>query len=531
MNAEMPVTAAPDARGPVVALDGPGSSGKTSVGAAAAASLGLRFCDTGLLYRAVAWLALQRGIGEGDEGALAALAGSIRLEADPDGRLATVTVDGVDVTSDVGGPAVEAAVSGYARIPALRTALLVRQRQIAAAGGIVMAGRDIGTVVLPDADFKVYLDASVEERARRRAAERGLALDSPEALEVREQLRSRDAQDSSRAVAPLRAAPDAVVIRTDGRSFDETVDALVSLIASAAPAGVAAVPAAALAPVPAETRPVTTPAREPRRARGAQPVRHLAPIAPTPIATRITFVIRTADFIIRCLVRSLTRVRVEGDIRDIPRTGAVLIAANHASNADPLLVAGFLTEQLGRPPNWMGKRELFDWPLISWLARQGGVHPVERGAADVEAFRMAMRILEGGNILGVFPEGTRSPDGRLQEAKDGVTVLASRSGATVVPIGIANSDRLWSRGRFLPRFTPSVTITIGKPFTLDDEGGAVPGPAGPRGDTAARKQDAAQTATGAHRRAKVAGTDLIMRRIAALLPERQRGVYGEQPPA
>jgi 1-acyl-sn-glycerol-3-phosphate acyltransferase len=215
----------------------------------------------------------------------------------------------------------------------------------------------------------------------------------------------------------------------------------------------------------------------------------------------------------------------------IPRTGAVLIAANHASNADPLLVAGFLTEQLGRPPNWMGKRELFDWPLISWLARQGGVHPVERGAADVEAFRMAMRILEGGNILGVFPEGTRSPDGRLQEAKDGVTVLASRSGATVVPIGIANSDRLWTRGRFLPRFTPSVTITIGKPFTLDDEGGAVPGPAAPGGDVVIQKRSATQTATGAHRRAKAAGTDLIMRRIAALLPERQRGVYGDPPPA
>ncbi len=132
-----------------------------------------------------------------------------------------------------------------------------------------------------------------------------------------------------------------------------------------------------------------------------------------------------------------------------------------------------------------------------------------------------MRILEGGHILAVFPEGTRSPDGRMQLAKDGVAVLAARSGAMIVPIGVGDSDRLWARGRRMPRRTPSVTVRIGQPFKLADalaEAAGTPQAAADRADVASR------------RRTDAAGTELIMRRIAALLPPRQRGAYGEDPP-
>jgi cytidylate kinase len=148
----------PRPSGLVVALDGPGSSGKSSVGAAAALELGYRFCDTGLLYRAATWLALNRHVrAEGpdaDPAALVALVAEISLVADASGRLAHVSVDGVDVTEDVHTPRVDDAVSAVSRVPELRTALLERQRALAAEpGGIIMAGRDIGTVVLPDADL------------------------------------------------------------------------------------------------------------------------------------------------------------------------------------------------------------------------------------------------------------------------------------------------------------------------------------------------------------------------------------------
>ena len=218
-----------------MALDGPASSGKSSVGAAAALRLGYRFCDTGLLYRAATWLALKRRVrveGEGaDPAALVDLVPEIELAPDEQGRLAHVSVDGEDVTDNVHTPQVDEAVSAVSRVPELRAALLERQRGLAAEpGGIVMAGRDIGTVVLPNADLKIFLDASAEERARRRAEERGLTPDSPEARYILAQLRRRDELDRNRAVAPLRPAEDAIHIVTDGNTFEQTVDAVVAAI-------------------------------------------------------------------------------------------------------------------------------------------------------------------------------------------------------------------------------------------------------------------------------------------------------------
>jgi CMP/dCMP kinase len=217
----------------VVALDGPGSSGKSSVGAAAAREVGYRFCDTGLLYRAVTWLAEARGVPVDDPEGLVDLVAGVELAEDAAGRLERLRVDGVDHTADVRGPAVDAAVSAVSAVPEVRAALLARQRDLAAGGGIVMAGRDIGTVVLPDADLKIYLDASVDERARRRAEERGLDPDAPAGIAILEALRRRDRLDTTRAVAPLRVAPDARVITTDGNTFEQTVDAVVGAIRDA----------------------------------------------------------------------------------------------------------------------------------------------------------------------------------------------------------------------------------------------------------------------------------------------------------
>src|SRR5215203_6356536 len=168
----------------VVALDGPGSSGKSSVGAAAASAVDYRFCDTGLLYRAVTWLAEARGVDIDDPEGLVALVSDVELADDGAGRLSRVRVDGVDHTDDVRGPAVDAAVSAVSAVGEVRAALLERQRSLVDGGAIIMAGRDIGTVVLPEADLKLYLDASVEERARRRADERGLSPDDPEQARI-----------------------------------------------------------------------------------------------------------------------------------------------------------------------------------------------------------------------------------------------------------------------------------------------------------------------------------------------------------
>lgn len=478
-------------RGLVVALDGPASSGKSSVGAAAAKRLGYRFCDTGLLYRAVTWLALARQVAAEDGPGVVGLASEIRLEQDDEGRLSRVTVDDVDRTDEVHGEAVDVAVSAYARVPELRHALLERQRQIAADGRLIMAGRDVGTVVLPDADLKLFLDASAEERSRRRAAQRGVDPASREGQEILAELRRRDELDSTRPVAPLRRAPDAVVLRTDGNTFDQTVDEVVATIrrheASGPPAS---------APTPAAARP----ARSRRTELGVSRANRAAP---TEIRSRKTLLIRFGSWVIRCLAWMLARVHIEGDVKHLPR-GALIVAANHASSADPPLIGGFLNKWLDRPVNWLGKRELLETPVVGWAMRQAAIHPVDRRAADVDAFKTAMRILESGNVLAVFPEGTRSRDGGLQEVRDGVAVLALQSGAPVLPVGIADTDRFWPRGTLLPRPGREVTITFGKAFRVQDE-------LGPEaGDRRARRE---------------AATRLIMTRIAELLPPRQRGVY------
>ena len=212
--------------------------------------------------------------------------------------------------------------------------------------------------------------------------------------------------------------------------------------------------------------------------------------------------------VFRFIARLVVRLRIEGDLAGLPRTGATIMAANHASSADPVLIGAFLIKILRRPLNWLGKREIVEFPLTGWAMRLGGIHPVDRDAADLEAFRSAMRVLEAGQVLAVFPEGTRSRDGGLQQVREGVGMLALRSGAHVLPVAVIDSDLMWPRGRLLPHFGRHVTVRYGAPFVVAEELERLsPG----------TKLD--------RRQATEAATRLIMTRIAELLPPRQRGVY------
>jgi len=215
----------------VIAIDGPVAAGKTTVGRALAARLNYRFLDTGLMYRAVTWLALQRGVSIKDTNALVALAQGLDFQVTmPEGRASEVVlVEGQDVTTQLKGPQVEGHVSQVAAVAGVREALVARQRALAREGGIVMVGRDIGTNVLPDAPLKVYLDASMEERARRRYQEH-LALGEVADLEAeRQESKRRDQQDREREVAPLRRAWDARVVVTDGMGVEEVTQLLLKL--------------------------------------------------------------------------------------------------------------------------------------------------------------------------------------------------------------------------------------------------------------------------------------------------------------
>jgi len=207
---------------PLVAIDGPAGSGKSTVARTVAGRLGVAYLDTGAMYRSVALAALERGVDPTDGEALAKLAGALDIEVGE-----RVLVDGVDATTAIRGPDVTAVVSAVSAHPPVRAEMVRRQRRWAEAhGGGVLEGRDIGSVVFPHADVKVFLTASEEERARRRQRDE----DAPDVKAVAADISRRDTIDSTRAASPLRPADDAVVIDTTGRTVDEVVDEVLGLL-------------------------------------------------------------------------------------------------------------------------------------------------------------------------------------------------------------------------------------------------------------------------------------------------------------
>lgn len=213
-----------------------------------------------------------------------------------------------------------------------------------------------------------------------------------------------------------------------------------------------------------------------------------------PLSTRL------AAALARAVLRLGARVTIEID-GPLPQDGPLIVVANHISAADPPLVAGWLTKLLGRRLHILAKETLFVGP-VGWFLRSQGVTPVRRGGSDIEAYRSAKAVLDRGDVLCIFPEGTRSFDGVMGEPKPGVAMLATRESVPILPVGVSGSDWFLGRGKALPRLGAPIRLRIGKPFTLELDPGL------PR------------------RAAMNAASDELMRRIAELVDERHRGRFG-----
>jgi cytidylate kinase len=452
-----------------IAIDGPAAAGKSTIGELLARRLGYLYFDTGAMYRAVTWVALEQGVDIADEEAITALAKSIVINITrptvDDGRQYTVCANGQDVTWQIRRPEVDANVSPVSAYPGVRQALTEQQRRIGRRGRIIMMGRDIGTVVLPEADLKIYLGATAEERARRRhheILERGEEADYEKVLAS---MRQRDKIDSEREAAPLHPADDAVIIDTTGLSIAEVLAKVEELVRS-------------------PKSEVRSPKSEVQGPNGKG---------------RAIFRCFACS-LLRLLFRLFTHLEVAG-LEKIPQGGPLLVAFNHLAHLDAPLVLALLPW----PVETIGLVDLYRVPVTGQLLRLYGTIPVHRDQFDRQVIRRALQVLAEGKVLALAPEARQSLTGALERARQGVAYLALRSGAPILPVALTGTEKVYVEWKRLRR--PRLTLTFGEVITTP------PRASKPQ----ARRQQVAEL------------TDEIMHCIAAMLPSEYRGVYAPTP--
>lgn len=224
---------------------------------------------------------------------------------------------------------------------------------------------------------------------------------------------------------------------------------------------------------------------------------------PLPDPDRFNLFMRGSYVLARVLARVLLRLTVSG-LEDLPTSGPLIVAGNHTTYVDAPLLTAYVAPAMGRPVHWMAKQEAFVNPVLGPIIRAYGGFGVRRGAADTDAYRAARAVLDAGGVLGVFPEGTRSRSGALLEAKAGVALLAMRSGAPILPVGIGGIDRFMPDRSWVPHPGKEATLHVGRPFTL-----------------------APLTGVADRHAALAAATTELMVRIGRLIPERQWGSYAD----
>ena len=406
----------------IVAIDGPAGSGKTTTARGVAKGLGLRHVDTGAMYRAVTWKALDTGTEPSDEPRIGEISRAIDIAFSREGTGAEeISADGVDITDAVRSLEVTRHVSLVSSYPAVRRSMVRLQRHLAREGGVVLEGRDIGSVVLPGAHVKIFLHASVDERAKRRLRELESKGVQKTFEEIRLDIERRDRLDSTREMSPLKIAVGAHVVDTTSLTIEEEIRRIVDIARETASSlSSRAVPKGDENPCAAQ-RPV-----------------YAATCVSVRFFGRVLFGLRV----------------VRRDRSELAEN--YIYACNHRSNADPPIVGA----SIGREVHIMAKDSLFDIPLLGRLIRFYNAIPMRRGSVDREALRAASDVLSRGGSLLIFPEGTRSRGEGLGDAKRGVGYLALTTGVPVVPIYAQGTGRL---KRALFRGHP-LTVAFGAPI-------------------------------------------------------------------
>lgn len=396
-----------------VAIDGPAGSGKSTVAKMVAKGLGLRYVDSGAVYRALTWKVLQAGVKLDDISTIIKIA----LELDLKFKDNKVFVDSNNITLAIREPRIDKAISDVCQIKEVRSQVVNFLQELGRKGGLVMEGRDITTVVFPNAEIKIYLDATSKERALRRWKEfkqRGIDVDL---LKIQEDIERRDDRDKSRSTGPLTQDKNAFYIDTTGLNPKE-----VALLIQ-------------------------------KQARV---------ILSNNIPNYLYYITLILS---KILLKVFFKLKITNQ-ENIPLTGGVLIAANHMSYVDPLA----LGVALPRPAHPIAKEYLFKNPLFGWLLRRVNAHPIKEQGVDKAIFKEVYQLVLSGKVVIIFPEGERSRNGTLQEGRHGIGLMVSMIKAkypnlVIIPAKIIGTDVILPRGAKWFKLAP-LEVRFGKPIDL-----------------------------------------------------------------
>lgn len=421
-----------------IAIDGPSGAGKSSLAQALARRLGIRYIDTGAMYRALGNRALAEDVNLDDEAALSALLMKmdIRLHWDGEGKQ-HVMADGRDVSEDIRRPEVSSAASRIASHGAVRAAMVAEQQALANQEDVVMDGRDIGSVVLPNADIKFFVTADVDTRAVRRIDQ--MKKKDPDGVydvrRVADELAARDEADSKRAVTPLVCVADAIVVDTSSDSLEESVNTMLAAMEKRGlkmetAAGTAFAAESAGKTDVATAQEAIPPKKAEKAATGS---REIETELDDQDRVKMGWFFRILWVLVRGFCRLFFLVKITGEEHVKDNRGGCIVVGNHASYKDPVLLGICVHQKL----RFMAKEELFRNPILAWLITRLGAFPITRQGHDTAGVRKAISVVKEGTALMLFPEGKRNKTDTLLPFEKGVAFIAQNAKAQVIPAYIS----------------------------------------------------------------------------------------------